>query len=209
MLLPLSRYFYLKMDSPRPSILLQQVRLEDGSNASEGVERKLVEMGATIKKSVSSECTHLIFRKGGSRLQYDRAMKYPCMHIVNVLWVDACWKEQKHVDEAPFSLRANNCSENKMNFVVPSLMFSSRKRSMEPKALRQSDVANRPEMKTPTTKRPLTQAQSCPAATTPSEAGRPVDFKLADPSDTPLPSSKRRRHAQGSVVVCLTSFSIK
>ncbi|KAK7077429.1 hypothetical protein SK128_024123, partial [Halocaridina rubra] len=71
-----------------------------GDNCSEAVKAQLVALGAQVRDKLTPDVTHVVFREG-NRNTYKRATKRG-LHLVSVLWVEACRENLKRVLESPF-----------------------------------------------------------------------------------------------------------
>ncbi|XP_013380533.1 microcephalin-like [Lingula anatina] len=107
----------------------------NSDNRSQAIGKELEALGATVVKKFTNEVTHVIF-KDGKKSTRDRAKKKG-LHLVTVLWVDSCKKQQVKVPESQYPVAA----EDK----TPILIGRYRKaKSMQPTDF-DDDVANSAE----------------------------------------------------------------
>ena len=64
------------------------------------VQEHLEQLGATVVPKLTAGVTHCVF-KDGALATYNRAKRIKA-HIVSVLWIEACRKEGKVVEEELF-----------------------------------------------------------------------------------------------------------
>ncbi|KAK3091918.1 hypothetical protein FSP39_023727 [Pinctada imbricata] len=66
-------------------------------NRSRAVCKELVQLGAVVEKKFTDDVTHVIFKEGSKRT-INKAQKKG-IHLLSVLWVDSCKRNQEHVSE--------------------------------------------------------------------------------------------------------------
>ncbi|XP_066917904.1 microcephalin-like isoform X2 [Clytia hemisphaerica] len=110
------------------------VRAEN-ENRSKAISRELERLGATVSEKISSNITHVVF-KDGRKGTLSQLKKFPHIHTVSVLWVDACKTIGCKVNEALYPARHPDVENDG---VLPAKV--KRVKSLQPKTF-EEDVNN-------------------------------------------------------------------
>ncbi|XP_071807312.1 microcephalin-like isoform X2 [Asterias amurensis] len=105
-------------------------------NRSNSVRKQLERLGATVVMRFTNDepVTHVIW-KDGKKSTKDKALKRG-LHLVSVLWVDSCKRNQQHVAESIFPVTE---TDNGSPVIIPRI---KRLKSMQPKSFEEDVLSS-------------------------------------------------------------------
>merc|ERR1711962_663784 len=142
----------LRSDHPlKGTILFVDVRAEN-ENRSKAVSCEVEKLGGVVVNKINSQVTHIVYKEGRNATLL-QLRKFPEVHLVSVLWVDACKTTGTRVDEGLYTVKFSEGESS------PFPAKARRVKSLQPKTL-EEDINNSGKKAERRRKRLRTQGKS-------------------------------------------------